>query len=204
MAPLICVVDDDESVRESLQELLESADYSVEVFGSAMRFLASDTLARCACLVVDIRMPEMDGLELQEELGRRKFRFPVIIITGHGDVPLAVRAMKAGARDFLEKPFNEDTLLDSIRRALEAPLAGPAAAPDPAIAERMAQLTERERQVLHLLVIGHPNKVIAQKLDISFRTVEIHRARVFAKMRAGSVAELVRMVLAQESAPRGA
>jgi two-component system response regulator FixJ len=190
---LVCIVDDDESVRESLGELLDAAGYAVESFGSAVRFLASETPNCCACLVTDVRMPEMDGLALQEELGRRGCRFPVIVITGHGDVPLAVRAMRAGAADFIEKPFKHESLLASVKRALEA---GPSvsAGPDPIVREHMAELTAREREVMDLMVLGHPNKVIAQKLDISFRTVEVHRTRVLSKMQAKNVAELVRIV----------
>ena len=192
---LVCIVDDDESVRESLGELLDAGGYAVESFSSASKFLASETIGRCACLVTDIRMPEMDGLALQEELTRRQHRFPVIIITGHGDVPLAVRAMRAGAVDFIEKPFNHETMLASIEQALEG---RPAAyvALDPAVRTRMAELTAREREVMDLLVLGHPNKVIAQKLDISFRTVEVHRTRVLSKLQARNVAELVRLVAA--------
>ena len=191
---LICIVDDDSSVRESLRELLEACDFEVEEFGSAHRFLASQVLAQCDCLVTDVRMPEMDGLELQEELVRRDYRFPVIVITGHGDVPLAVKAMRSGARDFLEKPFKEDVLLASIRQALAAPPVA-AAAPDPATAERLGQLTPREREVFDLMILGLPNKVIGKKLDISFRTVEIHRSRVLAKMHATGIADLVRAFL---------
>ena len=193
-AQLICIVDDDDSVRESLRELLEASDYAVEDFRSAIHFLASEALKRCNCLVADIRMPEMDGLQLQEELARRGYRFPVVIITGHGDVPLAVRAMRSGAADFIEKPFKQETLLSAVATALSAPAAGVIAS-DPAIAARLSELTDREREVLELLVLGDPNKVIAQKLSISFRTVEIHRSRVMAKMKAGSIAELVRLVL---------
>jgi two-component system response regulator FixJ len=197
---LICIVDDDESVRESLGELLDAAGYTVESFDSAARFLSSDAQARCACLVTDIRMPEMDGLALQEELVRLGCRFPMIIITGHGDVPLAVRAMRAGAADFIEKPFNHETLLASVKRALEMPPDKSTAA-DPAVEARMACLTAREREVMDLMVLGHPNKVIAQQLDISFRTVEVHRTRVLAKMEVRNVAELVRLVAAQLPLP---
>jgi two-component system response regulator FixJ len=193
---LVCIVDDDESVRESLAELLDAAGYSVETFDSAARFLSGDAQARCTCLITDIRMPEMDGLALQEELIHRGWRFPMIIITGHGDVPLAVRAMRAGAADFIEKPFHHESLLASVKRALEA-LPGKAAAVDPAVAEHMTDLTARERDVMDLMVLGHSNKVIAQQLDISFRTVEVHRTRVLAKMQAKNVAELVRLVMAQ-------
>jgi two-component system response regulator FixJ len=194
---LICIVDDDDRVRDSLRELLESAGYAVEDYNSALRFLASDAALRCQCLIVDVRMPEMDGLALQRELTRRGHRLPVVVVTGHGDVPLAVRAMKAGAAEFLEKPFKDEVLLASIQAALEIGASpakmGPAAA---VIEERIKELTEREREVLDLLILGHANKVVAQKLSISFRTVEIHRSRVLAKMEARSIAELVRLVLA--------
>jgi two-component system, LuxR family, response regulator FixJ len=194
--PLICVVDDDDSVRDSLRELLESSGYAVEDYNSAIRFLASDAVTRCQCLIADVRMPEMDGMALQRELTRRGHRLPIIVVTGHGDIPLAVRALKAGAADFLEKPFNDEALLAGIRSAIEIAEAAPKAGADAAVvAARMNALTEREREVLELLVLGHANKVVAQKLTISFRTVEIHRARVLSKMEARSIAELVRLVL---------
>jgi two-component system response regulator FixJ len=190
---LVCIVDDDESVRESLGELLDAAGYKVEGFASAMHFLASETLNGCACLVTDVRMPEMDGLALQEELVHRNHRFPVIVITGHGDVPLAVRAMRAGAADFIEKPFSPETMLSSIQHALEGRHAM-SPAPDPEVQKRMQDLTAREREVMDLMVLGHPNKVIGQELDISFRTVEVHRTRDLSKMQVKNVAELVRLV----------
>jgi two-component system, LuxR family, response regulator FixJ len=198
----IFVVDDDEDVRGSLQALLEAEGFAAEIFESAGAFLASNGPTRPGCLIADIRMPDMDGLELQEELVRRKALLPVIVVTGHGDVPLAVRAMKAGAIDFLEKPYDESVLLGSIRRALsEAQEASERAAATQEAAERLASLTDRERQVLDLLAAGRPNKVIAYELDISPRTVEIHRARVMEKMRAKSLAELVRMVVAVQGEP---
>ncbi len=193
----IFVVDDDEDVRSSLQALLEAEGFAAESFESASAFLASDAAARPGCLIADIRMPDMDGLELQEELVRRKIGLPVIVVTGHGDVPLAVRAMKAGALDFLEKPYDEAVLLSSVQRALaESEQSSERAAAARQAETRLATLTERERQVLDLLTAGRPNKVIAYELDISPRTVEIHRARVMEKMRARSLAELVRMVVA--------
>jgi len=195
--PAIFIVDDDEDVRVSLQTLLKAEGYAAETFESAMAFLASDAPTRRGCLIADIRMPDMDGLALQEELVRRKAELPVIIVTGHGDVPLAVRAMKAGAVDFLEKPYDEEVLLASIRRALAAAEEASERAASLHEAEaRIASLTEREREVLDLLAAGKANKVIAYELDISPRTVEIHRARVMEKMRAKSLAELVRMVVA--------
>ena len=190
----VCIVDDDESVRESLGELLDAADYAVISFSSAVQFLASGALASCTCLITDIRMPDMDGIALQEELARRGIRVPVIVMTGHADVPLAVRAMRAGATDFIEQPFKHETLLSAVRHAL-ASGAKADASQDPEVAQRMAELTAREREVMDLMVHGHPNKVIAQKLDISFRTVEVHRSRILAKMEAENVAELVRLVL---------
>lgn len=192
----VFVVDDDADVRDSLASLLTSANFRVETFDSARAFLASDGLGRTGCLVADVRMPDMDGLELQEELGRRKSKLPVIIITGHGDVPLAVRAMKAGAVDFLEKPFEEERLIASIRRAFAT---GSAAATQAkaveAVSRRIAQLTGREREVLSLVVAGRANKEIARALNISPRTVEIHRAHVMEKMEADSLAELVRLTM---------
>jgi two-component system, LuxR family, response regulator FixJ len=197
MADPILIVDDDADVRDSLRALLESAGFDVRDFESARAILAYDSLTQGACLIADIRMPDMDGLTLQEELVQRKVGVPVIIITGHGDVPLAVRAMKAGAVDFIEKPFDDELLLQSIKQALllrqenrgQASLAQTAAA-------RMASLTERERQVLECLVAGKANKVIAYELDISPRTVEIHRAHVMEKMQARSLSDVVRLALA--------
>jgi two-component system response regulator FixJ len=192
----VFIVDDDADVRDSLRLLLESSGLKVETFESAVAFLKSDRYRDEGCLVADIRMPDMDGLQLQEELIRRGSKLPVIIMTGHGDVPLAVRAMKAGAVDFLEKPFGDDILLESIARAEElAHAANTDAVNRRAIEEKLAQLTERERQVLDLLVLGKANKVVAYDLSISPRTVEIHRARVMDKMAARSLAELVRMTL---------
>jgi len=197
MAPVIFVVDDDSDVRESMRALLEASGFLAETFASAGSFLGSAWNGRAGCLIADVRMPDMDGLELQEELVRRKASLPVIIMTGHGDVPLAVRAMKAGAIDFLEKPVDDGLLIDSIRRALDAAASSASASAEAEEAlSRIAALTDRERQVMDLMAAGRPNKIIAYELDISPRTVEIHRARVMEKMRAKSLAELVRMVVA--------
>lgn len=192
----VYIVDDDPGARDSLATLLASSGYRTEAFESAAKFLASNGPNRTGCVIADIRMPDMDGLELQEELVRRGTHLAVIIVTGHADVPLAVRAMKAGAVDFLEKPFDHAALLASIGRALEAakPRAGHLIATKEMEA-RMATLTERERQVLELIVEGHANKVIAYHLSISPRTVELHRARVMDKLAVRSVAELVRTTL---------
>ena len=194
---LIYVVDDDEAVRDSLSALLEARGYIVRSFASATEFLAAAPTLRPGCLIADIRMPEMDGLELQQRLIERALRFPLIVITGHGDVPLAVRAMKAGAIDFIEKPFAAETILDSAEAAL-ARLGEPS---DPiplaaTAATRLALLSPREREVLLGLLAGLPNKSIAYDLAISPRTVEIHRARVMDKMGARSLSELIRMSLA--------
>ncbi|MBI3676009.1 MAG: response regulator transcription factor [Proteobacteria bacterium] len=192
----VFIVDDDADVRDSLRILLESSGLKVETFESAVSFLASEAYKREGCLIADIRMPDMDGLQLQDELVKRDCKLPVIVMTGHGDVPLAVRAMKAGAIDFLEKPFDDAALLESIARAEEQVRAAQAdTANRRAVEERFTQLTDRERQVLDLLVLGKANKVVAYDLSISPRTVEIHRARVMDKMAARSLAELVRMTL---------
>jgi two-component system response regulator FixJ len=194
--PLIYVVDDDADVRESLKALLESADFSAKAYASA-KALLSDDLTHGECLIADIRMPEMDGLALQEEIVRRGIDLPIIIMTGHGDVPLAVRAMKAGALDFIEKPFDEEIMIGSIRRAL---LIGKQtrdrAAEAKAAQELLSLLTPRERDVLDKLVAGRSNKVAAYELSISPRTIEIHRARIMDKMNARSLSDLVRVALA--------
>lgn len=189
---LVFIVDDDEAVRDSLELLLESAGHAVQVFEAAPDALEACRARPPACIVTDVRMPEMDGLEFQEKLAASGIRVPVIVMTGHADVPLAVRAMKAGAVDFIEKPFGDEVILASIAAALQRK---PQAATDPALVERLGSLTPREREVLDLLVIGHPNKVIAHRLDISPRTVEIHRAHVMEKMKARSLPELVRTAM---------
>lgn len=196
----VFVVDDDEAVRESLSALLDASGLRVKAFESAAAFLAGDLPQQKACLITDIRMPDMDGLELQIELKRRGSRLPVIVITGHGDVPLAVRAMKAGAIEFLEKPYDDQTLLDSLRLALNQ--AGNQSGDQQTAArvqEKLATLTPREREVFDLVVMGKLNKVIAYELSISSRTVEIHRGRLMHKMGARNLADLVRMGLAAEA-----
>jgi two-component system response regulator FixJ len=194
--PTIYIVDDDPDVRDSLRLLLESSDFMVETFDSAATFLTAARVSN-ACLVTDVRMPGMDGMALQEELARMRDAMPVIVMTGHGDVPLAVKAMRAGAIDFLEKPFDETALVTSVKRAIEdRSLSLGRHAATQSAREQLSHLTERERQVLDLLVLGKPNKVIAHELRISPRTVEIHRARVMEKMKARSLADLVRVTLA--------
>jgi two-component system response regulator FixJ len=202
-APVVFVVDDDAAVRDSLVMLLRVAGYQVEAFGSAVRFLSDAQPKTGDCLIADIRMPEMDGLTLQQELLRRGSKLPVIIVTGHGDVPLAVQAMKSGAVDFLEKPFAREALLAAVKRGLEG--AAGLAVPDKSrqeIESRVALLTDREREVYERVVAGKQSKEIAFELGASPRTIEIHRARVMQKMQARTVQDLVRMALAA-GAPAG-
>jgi two-component system response regulator FixJ len=196
----VAVIDDDQAVLDSLRVLLESEGFDVQTFDRASTFLQRSEDTAAGCLVTDVRMPEMDGLELLQALAARGPLPPVIVITGHGEVPMAVQAMKLGARDFVEKPFEPRVLLASIRDAL-ARGSRPGAAADPLIARRLELLTPRERQVLDRLVIGRSNKVIARELAISPRTVEIHRARVMEKMAAESLSQLVRMAIAAGVAP---
>jgi two-component system, LuxR family, response regulator FixJ len=202
MPPTVLIADDDEAVRDSLQILLETAGYRVRSFASGSEFLSAARPEGEACLVIDVRMPGLGGLEVQERLQAEGAALPVVVITGHGDVPLAVRAMKAGAVDFVEKPFSERAILGAVERALEIgrrhPAGGVAAAEAKA---RIGRLSGRERDVLDRLVAGKPNKVIAYELSISPRTVEIHRARVMEKTGAKSLSELVVMALAAGISP---
>ena len=198
----VFVVDDDQAVRDSLALLVHSVGLEVETFASAQAFLDAYRAERCGCLITDIRMPGMSGLELQEKLAADDIRIPVIVLTGHGDVPAAVRALKGGAVDFVEKPFNPQALLDLIQQAIarDAEIRE-LAAQEAQVAERVALLTPREHEVMGLVVAGKANKVIAFELDISERTVELHRGRIMKKMQARSLAELMRMVIPQ--APGG-
>ncbi|MDE4910320.1 response regulator FixJ [Methylobacterium sp. 092160098-2] len=193
------IVDDDLAVRQSLAFLLATDGLAVQVHDSATAFLAAGT-DRVGCIVTDVRMPDIDGVELLHRLRQRGRMPPVIVMTGHADVALAVEAMKAGAVDFIEKPFDDDVLLASIRSALaRADRARTRDANGDAVRARLAALSERERQVLEGLVAGKANKVIGLDLGISPRTVEIYRANVMSKMQAGSLSELVRMALIAES-----
>jgi two-component system, LuxR family, response regulator FixJ len=204
--PDVHVIDDDEAVRESIDFLLRSAGLSVRTYDSATSFLDAAPKIGAGCIVTDVRMPGLSGIDLLRRLGEMRIGLPVIIITGHGDVPLAVEAMKFGAVDFLEKPFDDDILLASVRAALNRSEESAAIESERAeIRARIAALTQRERDVLEGLVAGHPNKIIAFKLEISPRTVEIYRANLMTKMQAGSLSELVRMAfVAGPERPSGA
>ncbi|WP_322097152.1 response regulator FixJ [Pelagibius sp. Alg239-R121] len=195
----IYIVDDDEAVRDSLQILIESYDYETETFESGTAFLGAAEQIGSGCVLLDVRMPDIDGLEIQARLATSSPGLTVIIITGHGDVPMAVKAMKAGAFDFIEKPFTDDVLMESLQRAW-AHRKSVADTQDQGsnneVLERIEDLTPRERDVLNQLIIGRPNKIIAYELGISPRTVEVHRARVMEKMQAKSLSHLVRMALA--------
>ncbi len=194
--PTVFIVDDDAAVRDSLKFLMRSVGHPVETFPSALEFLDAYRDDRPGCLVLDVRMPGMSGMELQEKLVERRALVPIIIITGHGDVPMAVEAMEAGAMDFIQKPFRDQDLIDRINQALEKDAKNRAALGElNLIRERLTSLTPREREVMNLVVHGKANKVIAGDLDLSQRTVEIHRARVMEKMQASSLAHLVRMVI---------
>lgn len=197
---IIHIVDDEEPVRKSLAFLLTMSDHSVRMHESATAFLAIAPGLDRACLVTDLRMPDMSGVELLKKLRDHDAMLPTIVITGHADVPMAVEAMKAGALDFIEKPFEDEVLLEAIGRAI-AELGSREKAPHDisAVRERMTRLSEREQQVMTGIVAGLPNKTIAYDLDISPRTVEVHRANVMAKMQARNLPELVRMVLAAQS-----
>ena len=195
-SPTAFVVDDDEAVRSSLRMLLKSLGIPAVTHGSAAEFLAEYDLEQPGCLILDVRMPGISGLELQDELNRRGAIIPVIFITGHGDVPMAVEAMQHGAVDFLQKPFSDKDLSDRVQRALSADLRNRAQLGEKdQIRARMAMLTPRERQVLALVTLGKANKAIAGDLGVSQRTVEIHRAHLMEKMGAASLAHLVRMTM---------
>ncbi|MDX0329826.1 response regulator [Sinorhizobium meliloti] len=191
------IVDDEEPVRKSLAFMLTMNGFAVKMHQSAEAFLAFAPDVRSGVLVTDLRMPEMSGVELLRNLGDLKINIPSIVITGHGDVPMAVEAMKAGAVDFIEKPFEDTVIIEAIERASEHLVAAEADVDDANdIRARLQTLSERERQVLSAVVAGLPNKSIAYDLDISPRTVEVHRANVMAKMKAKSLPHLVRMALA--------
>jgi two-component system, LuxR family, response regulator FixJ len=193
---IVHVIDDDEAVRQSIEFLLRTSGVTARTYDSASAFLDVLPTIESGCIITDVRMPGISGIELLRQLGETRTRIPVIVITGHGDVPLAVEAMKNGAVDFLEKPFEDELLLRSVRSALNRSQQNAARDAEHAEVEaRLATLTNRERNVLEGLVAGKPNKIIAFDLAISPRTVEIYRANVMTKMRAASLSELVRMTL---------
>jgi two-component system response regulator FixJ len=195
-SPVVFIVDDDEAVRNSLRLLLKSVGLTASALSTGRQFLDTYKPAQPGCLVLDVRMPGMSGLELQEQLNHQGAVIPVIFITGHGDIPMAVEAMQAGAFDFLQKPFRDQQLIDCIQRALAKDRASRAELNErSAIRERLESLTPREREILTLVTSGKPNKSMAAELGVSQRTVEIHRARVMEKMAATSLAQLVRMVM---------
>jgi len=192
--PTVFIVDDDPAIRFAMQALMDSVNIEHEIYASGDEFLQGVEDHRAGCLVLDIRMPGLGGLELQDELITRGSTLPIIFITGHGDVPMAVDAMQKGAVDFIQKPFRDQDLLDRIREALKTDQERREEQQKHAeVAERLARLTNREREVFDLVVTGKPNKVIAYELGVSQRTVEIHRARVMEKMQARSLADLVKM-----------
>ena len=210
----IYLVEDNPEFRESAAWWLEGLGYEVSTYGGPAEYLAAldaDTaVSGPACLLLDVRMPEMSGLQLLDAVRERGVDRPVIFMTGHGDVPLAVEAMRRGALTFLEKPFQEDALEDALRQAFARPAepsrgALAAAAPvsvdeppaDPEYLRRLGLLTPREREVMDLVVLGHPNKVVAYELGVSPKTIELHRSRVMAKMRAASFTQLVRMAMSR-------
>ena len=197
-APTVFVVDDDPAIRIAMQALMESVHLQHEIFGSADEFLEQFSDDRAGCLILDIRMPGLGGLELQELLVQRHSTLPIIFITGHGDVPMAVEAMQKGAVDFIQKPFRDQDLLDRIHHALKADRERRVEQRQHSeVAERVARLTNREHEVFDLVVTGKANKVIAYELGVSQRTVEIHRARVMEKMEARSLADLVKLHMQQ-------
>lgn len=194
--PTVFIVDDDPAMRDSLGFLIGSVGRKVETCDSAEDFLAKYDSERPGCIVLDVRMPGLSGLELMEKMNEDRFAPPVILITGHGDIPMAVRALKAGAFDFIEKPFSDQVLLERIQQALQLDTADRATERDRAdIERRAARLTARETQVFELVVSGKPNKVVASDLGLSQKTVEVHRAHVMEKMRAESFADLVKMAV---------
>jgi FixJ family two-component response regulator len=199
--PTVFIIDDDQEVREAIDLLMKSVGLATRSFTSAQDYLDQFDPGLAGCLVLDVRMKGISGLDLQEHLGREPIHPPVIIITGHGDVPMAVRAVRAGAIDFIEKPFHDQTLLDAVHRAFDQDADNRGEASRLAdIQERLTRLTPREREILGQVVAGKRNKVIAADLGISQSTVEAHRAKVMEKMEAHSLSDLMRMTLAVDRA----
>jgi FixJ family two-component response regulator len=196
VSPTVYVVDDDPAMRSSLRWLIESVGLSVRTCASAREFLSTYHDGEHGCLVLDVRMPGMSGLDLQAELARLRIKIPILIITGYAEVPLAVRAMKAGAFDFIEKPFSDQTLLDRIRAAVALDeVARKRRTAREQVEARMRLLTQRERDVMERVITGKSNKVIASELQLSMKTVEVHRSHVMEKLQADSLADLIRLCL---------
>jgi len=196
---IVFIVDDDASVRDSLRWLIESVQLQVQCFATAQEFLNGYKDQQTGCVVLDVRMPGLSGLDLQEELQQQDFVLPVIIITGHADVPMAVRAFKSGVFDFIEKPFNDQHLIDRIHQAIEKSRSQKVSIERRQDArDRLQKLSSREIQVLDCIVSGCSNKTMARELDISVKTIETHRANLMSKMQASSVSELVRIALLAE------
>jgi len=200
--PVVFVVDDDISVRESLELLIESAGWRVELFASARDFLAHPRANVPCCLVLDVSLPDLNGLELQQRIAADRVELPIVFITGHGNIPMSVRAMKAGATEFLTKPFKDDALLDAVRGAIERSTAALSRELElKTLRESYAALSRREREVMALVVSGKLNKQVGGELGISEITVKAHRGKVMRKMKAGSVADLVKMAGKLSSPP---
>ena len=194
--PKVHIIDDDQAVRDSLAFLLQSIRIPTSVHESAAAFLTTLTAEYQGCIITDIRMPDVTGIDLLRRVQELKMQMPVIVITGHGDVPLAVEAMKLGAFDFLEKPFSDEAIVSAVRLALDRSRQTEKASADRVELERrLASLSNREREVLDGLIAGHANKVVADRLGIAVRTVEIHRARVMEKTEARNLSELIRMAI---------
>ena len=201
---IVFIVDDDASVRDSLRWLIESVQLQVQCFATAQEFLQGYQSQQTGCIVLDVRMPGLSGLDLQEELRQQGFVVPVIIITGHADVPMAVRAFKSGVFDFIEKPFNDQHLIDRIHQAIDKSRSQKVNIQRWQDArDRLQKLSSREVQVLDCIVSGSSNKTMARELDISVKTIETHRANLMSKMQAGSVSELVRVALLAERGKEG-
>lgn len=203
-SPTVFIVDDDPAVQQALRLSFRSVGYRAEVFASAIQFLETYNEHMMGCILLDVRIPGMSGLELQEKLNERNSILPIIFMTGHGDVPMAVTAMQAGALDFIQKPFNDQELLDRVAQAMNRDAHNRGVLQEKhEIRKRLESLTPREREIMDMVVNGKANKVIAGDLQLSQRTVEIHRARVMEKMLATSLAHLVRMVIAVDGAEAG-